>query len=251
MTTRVIVPVRNQWNLTRELLLSLDPAEFEQALILDNGSTDITATAIRSWQRQNYRGVGSKIKRTFQPDRTIYELWNHGLAWADREAHHRPWQSNPYSYAEHYVLVTNNDIVLPSGALAALRAPLRDLPRAWASYPDYTAEWSTEPVRKSVLDWYMTRGVLSDGGLFGACFMLAAHKIPWRPLVTDLSYEWWYGDNHLAEEIDQHGGAQIRVIGLPVLHVNEGTASKLDPSALYGMKYRDRHRWITRYERTS
>lgn len=245
MTTRVIVPVRNQWNLTRELLLSLDPAEFDAALILDNGSTDITATAIRSWQRQDFRGIGKKIKRTFQPDRTIYELWNHGFEWAARGA------LNSGRHGERYVLVTNNDVELPPGALEALRAPLRALPRAWASYPDYTAEWSKAPVRKGVLDWFMTRGVLSDGGLFGACFMLAAHKIPWRPLITDLSYEWWYGDNHLAEEIDQHGGAQIRVIGLPVLHVNEGTASKLDPSVLYGMKYRDRHRWITRYERTS
>jgi len=93
--------------------------------------------------------------------------------------------------------------------------------------------------------------VLSDGGMFGACFMLAGHRIPWRPLVTDLTYEWWYGDNHLAEEIEQHGGKQYRVEGLPVQHVNEGTASTLDPSILYGMKYRDRHRWINRYERNT
>lgn len=236
MSVRVVVPVRNQWALTRRFLLSLDADDVAGVLVLDNGSTDETATAIRSWQRRDFRGIGRKITRTARPDDSIYAMWNHGFEWACKR-----------SADECFVLVSNNDVELPPGALAALRAPLRDLDGAWVSYPDYDAEWSQEPA--GVYDWQATSGVLSDGGLFGACFMLAGHRIPWRPLVTDLSYEWWYGDNHLAEEIEQHGGRQIRVVGLPVLHVNEGTASKLDESVLYGMKYRDRHRWITRYER--
>jgi glycosyltransferase involved in cell wall biosynthesis len=209
-------------------------------LVIDNGSTDITPTAIRSWQRQDYRGIGSKISRAAMPGRSIYEMWNHGFYDAARGSRNRPT----------YVLVSNNDIELPPRALAALKAPLAVDPLAWASYPDYDAPdapWAAW----APTGWRETTGVYGDGGMFGACFMLAAHRIPWRPLVTDLTYEWWYGDNHLAAEIEQHGGKQVRVGGLPVRHVNEATASKLDESVLYGMKYRDRHRWVTRYERNA
>lgn len=236
---RVVVPVKDEWELTRRFLLSLDAQDVERVFILDNGSTDITRTAIRSWQRQDYRWIGAKLTRKSMPGASIYQMWNAGFAVAATGSPLR----------ERYVLMANNDVELPRGALAALRAPLRDLPYAWASYPDYHAEWREEAARDA--EYRPTKGVLGDGGLFGACFMLAAHRIPWRPLVTDLTYEWWYGDNHLAEEIEQHGGQQIRVVGLPVKHVNEGTASKLDPAELYGMKYRDKHRWTTRYERNA
>lgn len=234
MTTSVIVPVLNKWELTSGFLRSLEPAQYHRALVLDNGSTDATARGIRLMQRRPaYRG---KLHRTSQPGKSIYQLWNHGFDWA-RAGAQREW----------YVLVSNNDVELPPGALSALRAPLLNETDAWVTYPDYDALWDAW---RGHTVWRETRGVLSDGGMLGACFMLAGHRIPWRPLITDLSYEWWYGDNHLAEEIEQHGGRQIRVEGLPIKHVNEGTAqTELHPGVLYGMKYRDRHRWITRYER--
>jgi glycosyltransferase involved in cell wall biosynthesis len=240
VSTHVIVPVKNEWELTRRLLLSLDADEVDDVLVIDNGSTDITPTAIRSWQRQDYRGIGRKLHRTSQPDLGIYGMWNHGFARACPSAFCSPC----------YVLVTNNDIELPPGAISALRACLRET-GGWVAYPDYDAPWDDWRAVVNPMAWRSTRGVLSEGGMLGACFMLAGHRIPWRPLITDATYEWWYGDNHLAEEIEQHGGAQIRVEGLPVKHVNEGTASKLHPGELYGMKYRDRHRWLTRYERNT
>jgi glycosyltransferase involved in cell wall biosynthesis len=235
----VVVPVKNQWLHTETLLRCLrdEPC---RVLVIDNGSTDNTGSYLRGMQRRPaWRG---RLSWTRQPGSTIYSMWNHGFDWAYRQRIDGAW----------YVLMTNNDVVLPPGALDALRRPLRDQPDAWVSYPDYDAEWRVPPLIDAGAPlWRETRGVLSDGGMFGACFMLAGHRIPWRPLVTDLTYEWWYGDNHLAEEIEQHGGKQYRVVGLPVQHVNEATASTLDPSILYGMKYRDRHRWITRYERNT
>lgn len=234
----VICPVRGEWDLTRRMLLSLDADQVDRVLILDNGSTDITPTAIRSWQRSDFRGIGSKLHQTRRPEGTIYSLWNHGFEWARRPRG-----------GEWYVLVTNNDIVLPPGALGEMRRGLFWNVRAWVTYPDYDAPWSPDPVPSCPMQ--RTRGVLSSGGMFGACFMLAGHRIPWRPLITDLTYEHWYGDDHLAEEIEQHGGEQWRMLGLPVQHVNEATASKLDPGLLYGMKYRDRQRWLTRYERNA
>jgi glycosyltransferase involved in cell wall biosynthesis len=230
----VVVPVKNQWQHTAALLGCLR-GEPCRVLVIDNGSTDSTLNRVRSLQR--YREWEGRLQFTSRPDGSIYSMWNLGFKWALQKR----------TRGEAFILITNNDIVLPPGALSALAEPLRRLPDAWVAYPDYDAPWT--PERTPGGNWRETRGVLSDGGMFGACFMLAGHRIPWRPLVTDLSYEWWYGDNHLAEEIEQHGGEQIRVEGVPVLHENEGTASTLDPSILYGMKYRDRHRWITRYER--
>lgn len=243
MSTFVICPVLNEWALTRRMLLSLNHAEVDRVLILDNGSTDITATAIRSWQHTNYQGIGRKLTRTAKPGASIYEMWNHGFDWARRESgidQRNRW--NPVH--SFYVLVTNNDIELSPFAIPALRKPLQEQNDAWATYPDYDAPWG---IYSKDHAWSETSGVLSSGGLFGACFMLAGHRIPWRSLITDASYEHWYGDDHLAECIEQEGGKQLRVLGLPVQHVNEATARHYPE--LYNVKLRDRGMWITREQR--
>jgi glycosyltransferase involved in cell wall biosynthesis len=203
-------------------------------LIIDNGSTDQTISRVRSMQHGDWRGG---LLWTQRPDDSVYQMWNHGFDWARKQARSGAW----------HVLITNNDIVLPRGALVAMRAALAPLDN-WIAYPDYDALWRDD-VTDTPLGQHETYGVLSDGGMLGACFMIAGHRIPWRPLITDLTYEWWYGDNHLAEEVEQHGGKQIRVVGLPVQHVNEATAGLLEPTKLYGMKFRDRQRWVTRYNR--
>lgn len=231
----VVVPVKNEWDLTERLLVCLEPQPC-RVLIIDNGSHDQTARRVSQLQRALWRG---RLHRTDRPGWSIYQMWNHGFDWARRQRR---------TGAAWHVLLTNNDIQLPPGALSALKAPLENDLDAWASYPDYDAPWDAW---RGHTAWQPTSGAFSDGGLFGACFMLAGHRFPWLPLVTDLTYEWWYGDNHLAEEIEQHGGKQIRVVGLPVKHVNEGTARRLDPGELWRMKYRDRQRWLQRYERTT
>lgn len=237
MKTFVICPVRGEWEHTRQMLHSLDAHEVDDVLIMDHGSEDRTPNEIRAWQRQRryaeHYPLGGKIHRQgFDPaDTTIYDLWNAGFERARRLA----------QGTEFYVLVTNNDVLLARGSVAFLRRAL--IGDNWVSYPDYEAAWDS----RILTGLLRTRGVLSDGGMSGSCFMLAGHRIPWTPLVNDDGYHWWYGDNHLAEQIELAGGAQVRVEGLPVRHVNEATARHYPH--LDALKYADRQRWVTRHER--
>lgn len=250
MSVYVVVPVKDEWEHTRALLNSLDADEVTDVLVLDNGCTDETAQRIRQWQGAT-RGrfahlypLGAKLHRHRMEGSTIYEMWNEGFARARRLGF---YQSPDYeSGARFYVLVTNNDVVLPRGALRALRLALTTTPNAWVSYPDYDAPWTDDASSLTPVVRH-TRGVLSTGGMFGACFMLAGHLIPWQHLITDLSYEWWYGDNHLAECIELAGGLQVRCVGLPVQHVNEATAQHHPWTD--AAKYRDYARWTNRHER--
>lgn len=254
VSTFVICPVRNEWDTTRDMLASLDAAEVDDVLIMDHGSTDGTARHIRSWQRNVGRWaahfpLGAKIHRqAFDPaQHSIYDMWNAGFERARKIAGHELADVRRAGrYVPFYVLVTNNDVVLPKGALPLLRRQLEQDTDCWVAYPDYDAPWVAAPDWSSISSRY-TRGVLSDGGMSGSCFMLAGHRIPWSPLITDTSYHWWYGDNHLAECIEQAGGRQARVAGLPIRHYNEGTA-RYYPE-LEARKYADRQLWITRFGR--
>lgn len=231
MRTFAVVPVLNEWELTAGLIACIAP-HVDDLCVLDNGSTDGTQSNVR---RMALSGSG-RVHLSLQRGRSIYEMWNAGFDRAKRRGG-----------KACRVLITNNDILLPPFGVEAMRSALTYDQEAIAAYPDYDVDrldapmWSGETRR--------TNGVLGDGGLFGACFMLAAERVSWSPLITDLSYEWWYGDNHLAECIAQAGGHQVRCVGLPVRHLNEGTARNVDQAELYARKLRDRGRWMTRYDR--
>lgn len=238
MRTFAIIPVRGEWRLTSRALGCLAMEPVEDVLVLDNGSPDDTASRIRSLQR--YREWSGRLHRTDTTGLTIYEAWNLGFARAKQLARRGPFE----------VLVLNNDVELPRGAVGLLRNALLSQrhERVWVTYPDYDAAW-IDDAREAWCELRATRGVFGDGGMFGPCFCLAGDAIPWTPLITDLAYEWWWGDNHLAECVAQEGGTQLRVVGLPVRHEGEATARHYPE--LDRAKLRDRGRWLTREARGS
>lgn len=233
--TFVICPVRGRPDLTASFLDTVHASEgWVRLTILNNGDDGATRDLLDA-QRSRF---GRTLEVVNTPRLTIYEQWNLGFERCRRAARGKPFN----------VLVTNNDVELPPSAIRELATALAENVSAGVAYPDY--DWPMGRGAK-VRGYRVTSGVLGDGGMIGACFMLAGDRLPWvgpaddgdgsSGLVTDLGYGWWFGDNHLAQTIADAGLLQIRCVGLPLHHVNEGTA-RAHPE-LERQKHRDRQRW--------
>lgn len=227
--TFVICPVRDRPELTQAFLASLlDAHGWQRLTVLDNGSQQPTRDLLASVKAAHPK----RVEVVATGGLTIYEQWNLGFERCRRAARGKPFD----------VLVTNNDVELPATAIAELSRALELHPTAGVAYPDY--DWPMGHGAK-VRGYRSTSGVLGDGGMIGACYMLAGERLEWAEadgLVTDTEYGWWFGDNHLARTIEQAGLTQLRCVGLPMHHVNEGTA-RHHPE-LEAQKRRDRQRWI-------
>lgn len=222
-----IVPVRDQPELTERFLdCMLEQDELDLIIVLDNGSKLPT---VRVLERAATRD--SRLAIADLPGLGIYALWNAGADMAADEA--RPED-------EINLLVANNDVLLGRGAVGELERALRSSDSLFAVYPDDRAPWPDGFTRKGTVR--EGKGVARDGGLYGPCFMVALDRIPWSPLISDPGFEWWFGDDHLARQIQEEGGRHGRVVGLPVAHENEGTA-RHHPET-HAMRMRDRRRWI-------
>lgn len=233
--TFVICPVRDELPLTKAFLANaLAAPGWSRLTILDNGSMPQTVAYLSDRQRE----LGRRLDLVDTSGLTIYEQWNLGFERCRRAARGRPFN----------VLVTNNDVELPPSAIGELAKALASREDAGVAYPDY--DWPMGHGAK-VRAYRETTGVLGDGGMIGACFMLAGDRLGWvgpaddgdgsSALVTDTGYGWWFGDNHLAQTIRDAGLVQLRCVGLPLHHVNEATARHFPE--LEAQKHRDRQRW--------
>lgn len=226
MTVAVIVPVRDQLDHTKNLAACLAQQTTPPArvIVLDDGSRRQTKLWLRQqkgWEREDTDGL------------TIYEAWNRGF-----------WLAGRGLPCEH-VLIVNNDVLLPPHALAWMSRCLDEDELRCAAYPDFAAPWSAEPkpLPGKPLAVHLTKGVWGSNGMLGFCFMLHRERVTWRPLVQDLAYGWWFGDNCLAESIEVAGLQQAKVLGLPIRHVQEATARDYD---LVTVKERDAQLWAGR-----
>lgn len=242
----VVCPVRDGLEHVKLLVASLNrqvPASFQGAALPDawhhlHFLDDDSRAPTRRWlDRLAVKDPRVLVEGT--AGLTIYEAWNRGF-W---QARHQ-WQGSSLSAragARWHVLVVNSDVQLPPHALASMSAALDADSTAMAAYPDFDAKWSDAPGEVALAPKVAeTQGVWGSGGMLGFCFMLAGNRINWRPLIDDLHYRWWYGDNHLARAIEEAGGKQLKVLGLPVRHAHEGTARHYD---LTKEKVADREWW--------
>lgn len=225
MSVCVVVPVRDQLAQTKKLAacLAAQTQPPARVICLDDGSASATRSWVAKqpgWEREDVDGM------------TIYQAWSYGYWRAERGG-------------ADDVLVVNNDVVLPPHALEWLSAALSQDELRAATYPDFAAPWSEKPAKlpRRALEVALTHGVWGSGGLTGFCFMLRASRVSWRPLVQDQTYQWWFGDNAIAESIERAKLQQAKVLGLPVRHEHEATASGYD---LRVVKERDAQLWASR-----
>lgn len=207
MTTDIVIPVRDQWELTDSILTQLESMDgWNHCWILDNGSQDNT------WNNLVARRVRMpKISPIPAKGRTIYEMWDWGFHCA--------------RYSDH-VLFLNNDVKLHPATITALNQALESDHQNWIAYPDYNATRAL----KNMCNYRTTKGTFRHGGMSGFCFMLKTKKVDWTPLV-DPRFTWWGGDDDIAFNVEARGGRQVRVVGLPIEHLNEGTARHHDLGA--------------------
>lgn len=229
----VVAPMLDEPEHTAALLDSLGRQTLRPTTVrlLDNGSTDATLRAV-----EKATAAHLVVIVEAGPGLTIYELWNRGFWQAQQSA----------AGGGFHCLIVNTDVMLPPHALEQMSEALLADELRGASYPDFDAPWAENPWTQpdgSTLGVQQTRGVWGSGGMLGFCFMLAGHRISWRPLVQDLAYEWWFGDNAIAESIELAGLSQVKVKGLPVKHAHEGTAYAFD---LAKQKERDAQLWAAR-----
>lgn len=211
MVTHIVIPVRDQVQITMQMVhqLKTQPG-WDKCWIFDNGSVDNT------WEY--LKGIHSEDERFFPVLASglgIYDMWDQGFRVAKNEG-------------ADYVAILNNDLTLFPGTFTLLNYFLTLNHGAWISYPDYNATKAHDSPYTRV-----TSGTYRLGGMSGFCFMLKADKIDWEPLIDPI-FKWWGGDDDIAFEIERRGGTQIRVLGLPVGHMMEGTARHHDLGAQKG-----------------
>jgi len=218
----IVIPVRDQLHYTQSIVKQIKEMKgWNHVWILDNGSIDDTYEWLKGWCYHNPR-----FSRLPAEGATIYEMWDWGFYCA--------------RFAD-YVLFLNNDVVLHPSTIVALSAALKADDKNWIAYPDYNAK---APYGHHC-NYKVTHGTYRHGGMCGYCFMLKRQKVEWTPLV-DPQFGWWCGDDDIAFEVESRGGRQVRVVGLPIEHVNEGTARHHNLGA---QKAEDMRRCLEKWKR--
>lgn len=205
MVTHIVVPVRDRVDLTQNLAEQLESQDgWEKCWIFDNGSKDDTWNYLISLNKKDARFFPVNADNI-----GIYDMWSEGYKRAREE------QAN-------FVAILNNDLLLAPNTISILRTGLIVNKKAWISYPDYNNLTFMNPI-----SYKITKGTYRHGGMSGFCFMLKTESIDWEPLV-DSQFKWWGGDDDIAFEVEKREGQQIRILGLPVTHLMEGTARHYD-----------------------
>lgn len=136
---------------------------------------------------------------------SIYDAWN--------------WSIRVANDTEQTLAVLNDDIVLTHGSLEAAESVI---PQGWALVGlNYRAPAHVVDRTMPVLE---VSGTYRLGGFGGFAFVLA----PGAPLV-DSRFQWWFGDDDLAERLKAEGKRLGVHLGAPVDHPEPSLTGNSEP----------------------
>jgi GT2 family glycosyltransferase len=194
--TYVVIPVRDQLDLTRRLVEDLDAQGGHEAIfVFDNGSTDGTGAWLAD---QAGRGV---VEAFDAEGLTLHQMWSAGI----REARARSRACD--------IAVLNNDLVIGPDFCRRLAAALRSDPDLVAVSPNYDGR----PLEGVA---YVT-STFKNGGLAGFAFMVRGEAFD--HLAIDERLRWWYGDDDLVAQIVAAGKRAGITGATTVCHVGGGS----------------------------
>lgn len=205
LEAHIVIPVRDNLDLTSDLVDQIDKEwGWETCWIVDNGSEDNTPLYLRGLTDEDprFRGV--------MCGGGVYDAWDMGVRLAAEDG-------------AELVCVLNNDVTIAPGTFTFLAGPF-DNERVGITYPNYDLALEAG---SGAVGTRMTRGTYRHGGMCGFCFMVRVAALDWLaadPLV-DPGFQWWYGDDDLAFNLEGRGWLQMRVLGLPIEHVGGATAA--------------------------
>jgi len=140
----------------------------------------------------------------------LHRMWNWAWEWA-------------LEHGDEFVGIYNDDLVVPEILTTHLTAALRRDPTLWLVSPDWMRPLAAGQCITGVR---YVKGTQRHGGIGGWCFVLRASARARGVPPIDERFQWWCGDDDLAVQIDLAGGKLGVVMGLPLDHYAETTASK-------------------------
>lgn len=237
MNTYIVIPFKDEPEMTIRVVNQLigEKVKFNsiyRLLLMDNGSRPESVEEVRVVTDEH-----DWIEIRSCPGLGIYQMWNRGIEIANADLGDR-----------FNIGFFNNDITLATRTVDIMASTLRSHDEVGCVYPDYDAHFSSySPTSGS---WWLkpTAGTYKDGGMCGWCFMVRGEL--WRegtlPLV-DENLKWWFGDDFIELKVREAGYSVCRITKLPLLHLNEATASNGENNWTHEQKGRDIAYWNATY----
>jgi GT2 family glycosyltransferase len=201
----VVIPFRDHWSMTEDLLGSLLADDVDAIVLLDNGSS--VATRARA---DAYIAGRTTIAVLDAAGAGIHQMWNVGIRAA----------SAATGGAAMNVAILNNDLAVEPGFLAGLARALRSDDRIQAVCPNYDG--------RPVVDRPVRLGGICEGrydgtgGLSGVAFMIRSEWFASGWTFPD-DARWWYGDALLTLTLDLAGAWYVMATDVAVVHLDGGS----------------------------
>lgn len=228
--TSVVIPSIGRSPFLEPLLCTLvaDPG-VDDVYLIDNWVYDDTefATAATRCMASHFP---TKAHWWGLPGKSLYEVWNLGLLASRNRGH-------------DIAVILNDDVVMPTGAVAALTHAMHAHPEHWIVGLDYSERRPLEHI--SFQGMRPALGTYRMGGIGGFAFAVWTQMVP----MCDTQYEWWGGDDDWVWAIMEQGGSPAVAEGIPVRHPLPETTAITIPS-LAGAKDRDRTRLLAKWGQT-